>query len=297
MADAAQYVLGTAATFRRAWPRNREACMWLIGMIILLILGAALTVALGWTPRATSGPRLWDISKMVGSNAASVGTFAGFSLTSAIFAAGLDVARTSAEFTTVFGMLLVGFLILVSATWIAGSAPNSAQVENGAAQTLALGLVLMTSTLGVSVTWLALVPLMRVIGLLGLATVFVWALLIMTLMAAGWGSLVAYRLTMARARACLAIPVLGLALPALYRLVAVRQWPALWPASDAALHYAFVALGAAALLFALHMGLLVTHDSPGVQRRLRQDGHWMALVVNQAYTIVVSLIWFAVALS
>ena len=63
---------------------------------------------------------------------------------------------------------------------------------------------------------------MVVIGLPALADVFIWALLIMALAAGGWMALFTCHLTMASARACSAIPVLGIALPALYRLVAVR---------------------------------------------------------------------------
>jgi hypothetical protein len=97
-------------------------------------------------------------------------------------------------------------------------------------------------------------------------------------------------------RACSAIPVLGMALPALYRLVAVRLWPALWPAREAALLFAFVALAAAGLTFALYMGLLAANGNTPVQERLRRDSHWMVLAASQAYVAVVGLIWFAVAL-
>jgi hypothetical protein len=121
-------------------------------------------------------------------------------------------------------------------------------------------------------------------------------MLIMVLAAGGWIALFTCRLTMASARACSAIPVLGIALPALYRLVAVRLWPALWPAREPALHFAFIALGAAGLMFALHMGLLATHGNTQVQERLRRDGHRMVLAASQVYVAVVAMIWFAVAL-
>ena len=65
---------------------------------------------------------------------------------------------------------------------------------------------------------------------------------------------------------------------------------------EPALLFAFVALGAAGLMFALHMGLLATHGNMQVQERLRRDGHWMVLAASQAYVAVVGLIWFAVAL-
>jgi hypothetical protein len=270
--------------------------MWVIGTVIVLIVGAAVTAALGRTPRVSPGPPLWDTAKLGGSNASAVAAFAGFSLTSAIFIAGLDVARSSPAFATVFGMMLIAFLILVIATWIAGSTPSAPQAEAMTMQSLTLVLGNLCANLGVSITWLALAPLMVVIGLPALADVFIWALLIMVLAAGGWIALFTCRLTMASARACSAIPVLGIALPALYRLVAVRLWPALWPAREPALHFAFIALGAAGLMFALHMGLLATHGNTQVQERLRRDGHRMVLAASQVYVAVVAMIWFAVAL-
>src|SRR5215207_257358 len=249
--------------------------MWVIGTVILLIVGAAVTAALGRTPRVTPGPTLWDTAKLGGTNISALGAFAGFSLTSA---------------------MLIAFLILVIAAWIAGSTPSVPQAEETPVQSLALVLGNLCANLGVSITWLALAPLMVVIGLPALADVFIWALLIMALAAGGWIALFTCRLTMASARACSAIPVLGIGLPALYRLVAVRLWPALWPAREPALLFAFVALGAAGLMFALHLGLLATHGNTLVQERLRRDAHWMVLAASQANIAVLGLIWFAVAL-
>jgi hypothetical protein len=270
--------------------------MWVIGTIIVVILGAAVTAALGWSPRVTPGPPLWDIPELGGTFAGSTGTLAGFSFAAAIFIAGLDSARTSPLFATVFGMMLTGFLILVVAVWIVASTPNVRHAEEATAQSLALVLGNLCGNLGVSITWLALAPLMAMIGVSSLAAVFIWPLLIMVLIAGGWAALFAYRLTMASALACLAIPVLGFAAPALYRLVAVRLWPSLWPTSGDALPFAFVALGAAGLMFALNMGLFAAHGNKPVQERLQRDSHRIVLACSQAYVAVVGLTWFAVAL-
>jgi hypothetical protein len=269
--------------------------MWLIGTIVLLIAGAAVTTAVGWTPRTTPGPPLWDITKLAGINVGASGTFAGFSLTAAIFIAGLDFARTSPTFATVFGMMLIGFLILIAAAWIFGSAPSALPAEDATAPSLALVLGNLCSNLGVTITWLALAPLMRVIGLSALADAFTWALLAMVVLGGTWVALCAYYLALPSVRSCLAIPALGLALPALYRLVAVRVWPALWPTGDAALPFAFVALSAAILTFVLHLGLLVARNSNELQQRLRQGEHRIVLVIGQVHVMLVALIWFAVA--
>ena len=153
----------------------------------------------------------------------------------------------------------------------------------------------MCVSLGVAITWLSLAPLVEAIGMPALADVFVWPLLIMTLGAGGWVALFAYHLTMASMRGCLAVAVVGPALSAVYRLLA-RLWPALWSASEAALHVAFVALGAGFLLYALPMGLLVAHSNKAMQERLRRNGHRLVLAASQAYVAVVTLIWLAVAL-
>ena len=268
--------------------------MWLLATIVLLAIGTAVTVAFGWVPRATPVPPVWDIPKLGGGNAGNAGTLAGFSLTSAIFTASVVGAQSAPAFVTVFGMMLVGFLILVVATWISSSIPDGSEVEKAITPTLLFILGNMGANLGVAVTWLALPPLLAVVGLPSLVGVFISWLLVVALAAGGWAALIAYRLTTARARACLTIPILGLALPALYRLAVVRRWPALWPAGDAALHFAFVGLGAATVMYALHMGLLLAHGSEKAQQRLRLDGHRLALGSSQAYAIVVGLLWFAV---
>jgi hypothetical protein len=191
-------------------------------------------------------------------------------------------------------MLLIGFLILVIATWISSSIPDRAKVDTAITPTLLYLLGNMATNLGVAVTWLALPPLLTVVGLPALVGVFIGWLLVMVLAAGGWAALLVSRLTTARTRACLLIPGLSLAAPALYRLAAVRRWPALWPASDAALQFAFVALGATTVLYGLHLGLLLAHGNEPVQQRLRQDGHRLALGASQAYAIVVGLLWFAI---
>lgn len=268
--------------------------MWLIGTIVVLAVGAAATIAVGWRPRARPSPPLWDIPKLGGGTAGNAGAFAGFSLTAAIFVAGVGGAQSAPAFVTVFGMLLIGFLILVVATWINSSIPDHAKVETAITPALLYVLGNIATNLGVAVTWLALPPLLAVVGLPSLVGVFLAWLLIMVLVAGAWAALLVYRLTAAGARACLLIPGLSLALPVLYRLAVVPRWPALWPAREAALQCAFVALGAATVLYALHLGLLLAHGNEPVQRRLECDGHRLAPSASQAYAIVVGLLWFAI---
>jgi hypothetical protein len=272
--------------------------MWLIGIIILLVVGSAVTASIGWAPRATSGEPLWDIAKFGGAASGYAGTFAGFSLAATTFIAGLDTARTSPLFATTFGMMLIAFLVLLVATFSGGGLAaerlNQEDTEGTTTRSLAFVVTNMCTNLGVSITWLALVPLVEAIGMPALAEVFAWWLPLLALAAGIWVALVAYHLTLASVRGCLAVAVLGLALPAGYRLAA-RPWPALWPTSEPALKLAFVALGAAFLLFGLQMGLLVAQGNKGIQARLRRTDHRLVLAASQAFVAVVVLLWFAVA--
>ncbi|MFN8593667.1 MAG: hypothetical protein U0031_19575 [Thermomicrobiales bacterium] len=270
--------------------------MWVVAAIFVLVASAAIAVAIGWTPRAAPSPPLWDLPKLGGSYSGAAGTYAGFSLTAAIFIAGLDTARTSATFATVFGMMLVAFLVHVTATFIAGSTPNFSQAEDAVAHALMLVQGNMVNSLGVSITWLALVPLTTMIGLASLAEIFVWVQLVMVFSSAAWVAFVAHRLTLANTRACLILPVIGITLPALYRLGAALVWPPLWP-SGGALPFTFVALGLAAFAFALHLGLLVNHGHAGSRAWLRRNSHWIALAESQIFAVTVGLIWFTLVLS
>jgi hypothetical protein len=271
--------------------------MWIVGTLIVFAAGVAAIIAIGWTPRAMPGPPLWDISSLGGTYTGIVGTIAGFSVASAIFIAGLDVARTSPLFATVMGMLLVAFLILVFSALIYASTPNAPDIaDHGIAQPLAHVLANMCGCLGLTISWLALVPLLQMLELPSLAVVFTWQLLFVTLAAGGWIAVFAYHLTTASARSCLALPLLGFGLVGFYRLIAARLWPALWPATDAALQFAFIAMAVAGMTFAFHMGLLAAHGSEAGKRRLQRGAHRVALAYSEIQIMTAGLIWLAVAM-
>ncbi len=271
--------------------------MWIVGTFVLLVVGATLVVLIGWTPRAVPSPPLWDFSASDGGITGIVGSIAGFAVASAIFVASLDAARTSPVFATVIGLLLISFLILIVIALMYASIPTVPDGD-GEMVTASLSSVLanMGGCLGLSISWLALAPLLDLIGLPTLADAFTWMLLTVAVLGSAWTALFAYRLMTASAAACLAIPVLGFGLPALYRLGAVRLWPALWPATDAALHFAFVAFAVATLMFVLHAGLLLTHGNATARQRLHRDGHRIALAYSAVSVQSVALTWFAVAI-
>lgn len=73
--------------------------MWVVGALILLVVGAVLIALIGWAPRRRESPPIWDISGLSGTYTGIIGILAGFSVGSAFAAA--------------VGMLLVSFLILI----------------------------------------------------------------------------------------------------------------------------------------------------------------------------------------
>ena len=87
--------------------------MWLIGVLLLLAVGSAVTVQVGWVPRPILSPPPWDIPTLAGPYTGIVGTLAGFTVASAIFVADLNLVSQAPSFAVVVGMFLVSFLILV----------------------------------------------------------------------------------------------------------------------------------------------------------------------------------------
>src|SRR5215217_1203288 len=274
--------------------------MWIIGTIIVLSVGAAVTAALGWSPRATPGPPVWDISRLGGVYTGIVGTLAGFSVASATFIAGLDAARGTPAFAAAIALLLVSFLILMGSAIMYSDTPSFPASDDEFAmgvQTLAHLFANASYFLGLALAWLALRPLLVMIDLVSLADAFSW-LLLATMVAGGvWLAVFVYRLTVANGIACLAIPILGIGLPAIYRLLTVGVWPMLWPGANVAISFAFVAFGVASIGFIHQTGLLLVHGSSGQERRIRQYGHRFALAYLQLVAITTGLVWSGVATS
>jgi hypothetical protein len=274
----------------------REATVWIVGTLLLFVIAVVVVLAIGWAPRAKPSPPLWNIPSLGGAYVTIVGTIGGFSVAGAIFIASVDDARTSPAFATVIGMLLLAFLILVFSALIYASAPGDPNTRTGEeAPALSHILANMSGCVGLSVSWLAFVPLLQMIELPELAVAFTWLLLFVVIGASAWTAIFAYRLTLANAAACLAMPVLGYGLAALYRLAAARLWPSLWPDADAALRIAFAAVAVGGLTFSLHSDLLLMYGNDWLEKWLRRYGHRVALACSQSAVLAVALIWFAVA--
>ena len=273
--------------------------MWLVGVLCLVAVAAAVVTWLGRSPRpGMTGPP-WDIPGLAGPYTGVVGTLAGFSVASAIFIANLSLARESPTFAAIIGMPLVSFLTLVTSAMVYSSTPNEKPAgeddPDAAVRRLSHLLGNTTYYLGLSIGWLALPPLLEALRLPDLATGFAWLLLVALVLGGGRLAILVYRLTAAPATACLALPVVGIALAGLYRAVAARAAPSLWPAGDAALPFAFVSFGVAALGFGLQSSLLLAHGNGPARERLDREGRRAALAYVATAVTVVALAWFAVA--
>jgi hypothetical protein len=67
---------------------------------------------------------VWDIASLGGTYTSIVGTLGNFSVTSAVFVAGLDGSRDSPAFASVIGMLLIAFPILIFSALLYASGPT-----------------------------------------------------------------------------------------------------------------------------------------------------------------------------
>jgi hypothetical protein len=146
--------------------------MWFVGTLLFVAIWATVVLVLGWQPRAVQSPPPWDIAAVGAGYTGIIGTLAGFSIASAIFIAGLSGARASPVFTTEIGMLLIAFLILVFSALILASTPKTPTNGDAVSQMLAHFLANFGGCLGLTVSWLALVPLLDLLGLPSLADVF-----------------------------------------------------------------------------------------------------------------------------
>ena len=226
--------------------------MWIVGVLLLIAVAGAVVAVLSRSPRSGMTLLPWDIPGPTGPFTGVVGTLAGFSVASAIFIANLSLATSA---------------MIYSST--PNAAPFGEYDPDTAAQQLSHLLGNTSYFLGLAVGWLSLPPLLEALRLPALADAFVWLLLVVLVVGSGRLTLLICRLTAVTAPAYLAVPLVGIALPAHYRGVAANAAPWLWPVPNAALLLALVAFGVAAVGFGLQSGLaagLRQRTGPGTPR-------------------------------
>jgi len=228
------------------------------------------------------------------------GTLAGFNIASATFIASTSTARDSPSFAAVVGMLLISFLMLMSTAMMYSTTPalpGSESLDDPGELVQSLTNVLANAgyLLGVALGWMALRPLLVLIGLQSLAEAFTWLLLVTALAGSARLAGLTYRLTAANARACLLLSIIGFGLSPIYWFVSERAAPWLWPATGAPLSVAFLAFAVTAVTLALQMGVLLLRGNAEWEQRLATHGHRVALAVAQATVVAIGLVWLAVA--
>jgi hypothetical protein len=272
--------------------------VWVVGMLVVLALGAGLTVVIGWKPRSLRDSPLWDAPGLGGMFTGIAGTIAGFSIASATFIASTSQGRDSPAFAAVVGMLLISFLILMSTAMMYSSTPtfSGAGDDSGMVmQSLTNVLANAGYFIGVALGWLALRPLLVLIELPSVADAFTWLLLVTALAGSARLAGLTFRLTVAPGQACLLIPIIGFGLPAIYWFVSARVGSLHWPTTDSALYLALIAFAIAVVALAMQTGILLVHGNVVWQQRLTEHGHRLALAVGQATVSAIALVWFAVA--
>jgi hypothetical protein len=271
--------------------------LWIAGIAAVLVIGAGVNLTIGWEARARPGPPLWNIPVLNQMFTGVVGMLAGFSVTAAVFLASLGPGEGGAGFEAVVSTLIISFLILIAVAMMYTSTPGGPMATGEVDQMLA-GLANVVTggvyLLGLSASWFALPPLLTLIGLTRVAESIAWLLFAVAAFESARLGAIAYRLTVARGRACLAILLLGIGLATVYWLVATRVWPALWPPGDTLLGFEYVIFAVAFVGFVIQTGLLLVHDHMRPYQWVAQHGHRVALAYLQAVSIAVLLAWFAV---
>jgi hypothetical protein len=273
--------------------------VWLVGLLILILIGASLMLVLTRTSDERTLHTLWDSAITARGYTSIVGTLAGFTVASAIFLSNQIVSRGPAAFETVIGMLLIAFLVLVGAAMEFGSVPGPSTSERSEPdlrriQNLSFLLGAASYYAGISIAWLALRPLLLVLGLRGLADLFAWVLLFVVFAAGARIGLFPYRLTEAPTRACLAITPLGFGLAIGYRLLSVR-FPALLPEEQAPLIFTVIVFLAVGLGYLGQSALYWGHANSRVEPLISRFGDRLAVVYLETVVLSVALLWSAIA--
>jgi hypothetical protein len=271
--------------------------MWVFGVAALLVVTAGIALSLHRSHAdGVAPPHTWDLAALSAAYASIIGPLAGLSVASTIFLANLDLADPSHALDDVIALFLLGFITLAGTGILFATLrgrPSAAPGDPGA--TLAAASYLFANIgffMGVNVTWLGLRPLVSSLGMPAVAVVITW-LLAFTILAGASRSAAWLKELLGLSGPSLTIPVVAIAMAAIYRLVAVPLVPALWPTHDAVLGLGVTAFIVAAASFGWEtamLGLAPRGPSRAVERWVRRA----ALVHVHLAVVAIALLWFAV---
>lgn len=163
-------------------------------------------------------------------------------------------------------MFLIGFMIQVGAalmfattrSWIAEPVTTDGHIVSYRVMYI---LSNASFYLGLTVTWIGLRPLLVTLNMPTLATVFFWLLVFESFAGAARLGAWLYSLLGVRPLACAAIPVMGLAAPAIYRLIIVPFIPSFWPGRLPTLAMGLVVFGGGAMAFGFETVMIALRGS------------------------------------
>lgn len=275
--------------------------MWALGLILSFAIDGALAARIGWQKPAGRPSALVDVPKLSTTLTGIVGTLSGFTIASAIFLANLDTFRGTSSFAAVMGLFLIAFQILIATAImfaIVPSLPGKTTQNGNAVRTQRVIYNLSSSTffLGLSLSWLGLIPLLQGLELDFLAGLFAWLLLLALLAGATNLAIFLHTHLGAKIMACLSIPPIGFVSALLYRLLAEMFVPALWPPGDPRLMFGIVGYVLASIAFGLQTAIVASYGRPRVQAVLRGYGHRFLIVFVQLTVTAVAFAWLSVVL-
>jgi hypothetical protein len=270
----------------------------IVSVLVLLALGTGLTLMVGWRPRTLPPDHRWIATGLGGMFKDIAGTLAGFTIATATFLGSLTQDKEAPALAIAVGLLLLSFLILMSTAMLYSSMPSTTNSDSAATNSSQALIDLLANTayfIGAALGWLALRPLLQLIGLPDLADAFTWLLLITAVIGGARLAALTYRLSAANLAACLSVPLLGFGLPLLCWIVLPRVRPGIEVENDAVLPVAFVAFGVSICALGLQTMVLMVHGHAALNQRVLTKSHRMALAMSQAAVLVIAMTWITLA--
>ena len=272
--------------------------MVIASILVLLAIGVGLALVVGWNARPGASDQRWIAAGLSSMFKDIAGTLAGFTITAATFLGTLSQDKDAPALAAAVGLLLLSFLILMSTAMMYSSIP-AAQVEELAVDDGSQALIDLLANaayfIGAALGWVALRPLLQLIGLPGVADMFTWLLLITAVAGSARLAALTYRLSTANLSACMGIPVLGFGLPILYWFIMSRTRPDLLPHSNDVLQVAAIAFLISIVALALQTIILMVRGHATLSQRTLAFGHRIALATSQAAALIIAATWLAVA--
>jgi hypothetical protein len=276
-----------------------DGILVIVSVLLLLTIGVGLALVVGWNARPGASDQRWIAAGLGGMFKDIAGTLAGFTITAATFLGTLNQDKDAPALAAAVGLLLLSFLILLCTAMLYSSMP-AVQDDDPAvdgSQSLIDLLANAAYFIGAALGWVALRPLLQLIGLPGVADMFTWLLLITAVAGSARLAALTYRLSTANLPACLGIPLLGFGLPILFWLIASRTTPELLPGSNDVLQVAAIAFVVSIVALALQTIILMAHSHAVLNQHTLALGHRLAIATSQAAVLIIAATWLAVASS